>query len=1088
MSKHCHAYLFLFMITFFVGNTHLLSAQSTGYNPEYPPNTFRSKENPMYWKNRMPHAGYWQQDVYYQIDATIDEQTGIIDGREILTYWNNSPDTLTFVYFHLYQQAFVKGGYLEKLNKENNISQTFGKYEAAGLGEVVTGISIDTKKLVTESDYSLMKAYLPEQLLPGDSVVFRISFKTYFDNGSQRRRMKKFNSAGSAHYDGVHWYPRICVYDSKFGWDTDQHLGKEFYGNFGTYNVKLSFSSNYIVGATGTLQNTEEVLPDSLMKKLELRNFAGKPWSSPASIIIPYDSAERKTWHFYAENVHDFAWTADPAYRIGIAYATVWDQTLQKQRKVLCQSLAHESHAAGWQDAASFTARLIEVLSRDLGTYAWPKIVVADARDGMEYPMLTLDGGFTPGYYDVIAHEVGHMWFFAQVGNNETYRAVLDEGFTQFAGAWALKHITGDTVLTAPIQNKYEARFSRPSLVMDQEVVLGYLQDAAKGTDESFNQHSDAFNSAVGHGGGYRHVYYKGATMLLNLQYVLGDSLFQQAMKHYFNQWKFCHPYPEDFRNSIIQFTHVDLNWFFDQWMESTKTIDYAISRVKKSGVDSFQIKFTRRGRSQMPLDFSVTAVDGNQYDFHIPNTWFTKKTTAMVLPKWYGWDRLQQRYSCSLFIPSGIKEVVIDPGFRLADIYMLNNYKKFPARLYFDSQVNNLPDWKQYQLYWRPDIWYNAVDGIKAGLHLEGNYFELKHKFSLTAWMNTTLLQNGIPKYDLEEAGFDSIVPVSFNFSYQTNTHRFIRNSTLEVSAKLLDGLWGGSGNFSIQTNANNAITLGVKSMYRSKNFDLNYLLYPEQWLAGNMNTQASLGLEHKYRYLKGNGKINALLRSSSLFSDYSYSDLTVTVINKNKLGKLDCNTRFIGRIGTGDPAPESELYLAGASPEELMESKFVRSKAFVPEDWLGYGEDINHFQQGGGLNLRGYSGYQASELNKNDSSVYALYSGKSGLAFSAELDFDNLIRFKPGISKSWLHVDTYLFADAGFISYETNAEEFALGRLRADAGFGFAFTIKRWGVLEKVKPFTLRVDLPLFVNRVPAASDQYFAFRYVVGIGRTF
>lgn len=1088
MRRSYPAILTLLAITLFVCSPNLLAAQATEYNPEYPPNTYRSKENPFYWKNRLPVSGYWQQDVYYQIDAALDEQTGIIDGKEILTYWNNSPDTLSFVYFHLYQQAFVKGGYLAKLNYENNIRQTFGKYEAAGLGEVVTDISIDNVKLDTESDFSLMKAYLPVALLPGDSVVFHITFKTYFDSGSQRRRMKRFNSAGSAHFDGVHWYPRICVYDSKFGWDTDQHLGKEFYGNFGTYDVKLNFSSNYIVGATGTLQNEKEMLPDSLMRKLDIRNFANKTWSSPASAILPYNPSDRKTWHYYAENVHDFAWTADPAYRIGIAYATVWDNTLQKTRKIECQSLAHESHAAGWQDAALFTARCIEVLSRDFGTYAWPKIVVADARDGMEYPMLTLDGGFTPGYYDVIAHEVGHMWFFAHVGNNETYRAVLDEGFTQFAGAWALKHITGDTVLAAPLQNKYLARFTRPELVMDREVYLGYLQDAAKGTDESFNQHSDAFNSAVGHGGGYRHVYYKGATMLSNLQYVLGDSLFQDAMKHYFNQWKFCHPYPEDFRNSIIQFTKVDLNWFFDQWMESTKTIDYAVGSIKKTGVDSFRINFTRRGRSQMPVDFMVTARDGNQYNYHIPNTWFTKKTNAVVLSKWYGWDKLQQTYSCNVFIPSGIKNVSIDTSFRLADIYMLNNYKKFPVSLYFDSQVDNLPDWKRYHLYWRPDVWYNAVDGIKAGFHLEGNYFELKHKFSLTAWFNTTLLQNGIPAYDLEEAGLDSIVPVSFNFSYQTNTHRFIRNSSLLVTAKLLDGLWGGSGNFTIQANANNAVSFGLKSMYRAKSFDLHYLLYPEQWFPENVNTQTSLGFEHKYQYLQGNGKINALLRSSSLFSDYSYSDLTVTVINKNKLGKFDFNTRFIARIGSGDPAPESELYLAGGSPEELMDNKFVRSKAFVPADWLGYGEDINHFHQGGGLNLRGYAGYLASELNKNDSLIYSLYAGKSGMAISAELDFENLIRFRPAITRSWLHVDAYLFADAGIISYQTNADELAIGSLRADAGLGFAFAVKQWGMLEKVKPFTLRVDLPLWVNRTPAASGQYFAFRYVVGIGRTF
>ncbi|HUM48095.1 MAG TPA: M1 family metallopeptidase, partial [Chitinophagales bacterium] len=828
-----------------------------------------------YWKNRPPSSDYWQQDVYYQITAAIDERTDIIEGEEKLTYWNNSPDTLSFVFFHLYQQAFVKGGHLENLNLNNNTRQTFGRYEASGLGEKITSIKSGNTELKTELDFSVMKVYLPENLLPGDSIIFDIRFKTYFDNGSQRRRMKKFNASGFTHYDGVHWYPRICVYDRKLGWDTDQHLGKEFYGNFGTYDVQLNFASNYVVGATGTLQNTGEVLPESLRQKLNIRNFASKQWESKASIITPYDSSQRKTWHFYAENVHDFAWTADPTYRIGEAYATIWDPYLQRSRKVQCQSMAQESHAAGWQDAAAFTARCIEVYSLDFGMYSWPKIIVADARDGMEYPMLTLDGGFTPGYYDVISHEVGHMWFFAQVGNNETYRASLDEGFTQFIESWALRHITGDTVLESPQQNKYYARFHKPTLVMVGEIYLGYLPDAAKGTDESINQHSDAFNGALGHGGGYRHVYYKAATMLLNLQYVLGDSLFQDAMKHYFDQWKFAHPYFEDFRNSIIQYTHTDLNWFFDEWMESTKTIDYAITGVKKERDQSYRISFLRRGRSQMPVDFSVLAKDGKEYNFHIPNTWFVKKTNALVLPKWYGWDRLHPTYSCNITIPSGIENVEIDPSHRLADVYMPNNSKKFAATLNFDSQITNNPDWKQYQFYWRPDIWYNAVDGLKAGLHLDGNYFNLKNKFSLTAWFNSTLLQNGIPKYEIEKAGFDSIIPVSFNFTYGTNTHRFIKNSSVDAGVKFLDGLWGGNANFTIQVNTNNAITLGVKSMYRPSAFDLNYLLYPEQWIAGNLNTTASLGLEHKYQYFNGNGRMNLLLRSATLFSDYQHADL---------------------------------------------------------------------------------------------------------------------------------------------------------------------------------------------------------------------
>ncbi|MBA2408161.1 MAG: M1 family peptidase [Chitinophagales bacterium] len=1063
-------------------------SQNKIYDPNAPPNDYRSKSNYFYWKNHPPYEGYWQQDVSYNIQAIIDEKTDIIDGNETLTYWNNSPDTLGFVYFHLYQQAFVKGGHLENLNLNNNNKQTFGKYEAKGLGENVESLRIGNTELKTELDFSILKAYLPKPLLPGDSIVFSIKFKTYFDTGSQRRRMKKFDTNGFTHYDGVHWYPRICVYDSKFGWDTEQHLGKEFYGDFGTFDVHLTFASNYIVGATGTLLNESEVLPTELQAKLNIINFAQKPWESKPSVIIPYDSTDKKTWHFYAENVHDFAWTADPAYRIGIATATVWDSYLNQYRKISCQSFAQEQHAAGWQDAALFTARCIEVYSRDFGMYSWPKIIVADARDGMEYPMLTLDGGFTPGYYDLLAHEVGHMWFFGQVGNNETYRAALDEGFTQFIESYALRHIIGDTIPETPVTDKYHNHFNQPSLVMDEEVYVGYLSEAAKGIDESINQHSDAFYGALGHGGGYRHVYYKTATMLWNLQYVLGDSLFQSAMKNYFNQWKFCHPYFDDFRSSIIQYTHVDLNWFFDEWMESTKTIDYAVKSVKHGDGDVYNITFKRKGRMQMPLDFRVVAKDNQEYNFYIPNTWFKKQTDATILPKWYGWDKLHNFHSAEVKIPSGIKDVIIDPSKRLADVYMPDNRKKWKATLHFDSEISSIPDWKNYQLHWRPDIWYNAVDGIKAGLHLEGNYFQIKNKFSLSAWYNTTIFKNGIPDYNLEDSALNLTSPISFNFSYSSNTHRLLKNSSVDFFARYLDGLVAGGAKFLLQANQANLISIGVKSLYRTKEVDLQYLLYPELWNAHSWNNTTTLGFQHTYKYLKGNGAIDLVLRSASLFSDYEYADLTMTIVNKNKLRKLEFNTRVTGRIGSGNPAPESALYLAGGSPEEMMENKFTRSKAFIPADWLSYELEINHFQYGGGLNVRGYAGYVVPEINNEDGATYEVYKGNSGAAFSGELEFDNLITMKPKIFREWLHIDSYFFGDAGTIGYRNSENKFFLSNIKVDAGLGFALTIKRWGPLEKVKPLTLRVDFPFLVNNRTPSTENYLDFRWIIGIGRAF
>ena len=364
---------------------------------QFPENTYRTESNKYYWKNRKPYDGYWQQDVQYKINASIDDKTDIIDGAVELTYWNNSPDELSFVYFHLYSNAQAKNSYLSDLYQNNGVKVKYGKYQEKGLGTNVSKITSNGVDLKMEQDNTVLKAYLPQALKSGESITFKIDFKTYFDNGSIRNRMKLFNAWGYKHYDVVHWYPRISVYDRKQGWDTDQHLDHEFYGDFGTYDVAFTLPNNYILDATGTLVNRSEVMPDDLRAKLDIKNFKSKPWNEKPSVIIE-PNGTNKTWKFHAENVHDFALTADPTYRIGEAE---WNG-------IKCISLAQEPHAANWQNAAEYAAKVIRVNSTDFGMYGYPKMIVADAQDGMEYPMLTLDGGFDPSYRDLLAHEISH--------------------------------------------------------------------------------------------------------------------------------------------------------------------------------------------------------------------------------------------------------------------------------------------------------------------------------------------------------------------------------------------------------------------------------------------------------------------------------------------------------------------------------------------------------------------------------------------------------------------------------------------------------------------------------------------------------
>ena len=1038
------------------------SISQEAYDPLNTPNTYRNLDNPNYWKNKMPHQAYWQQDVYYNIKAEIDENSDIIKGTEKLIYWNNSPDSLSFVYFHLYQNAFQPDSYLDKLQKSNGNNPKYGKYESKKLGTIIKSITINGENIKTELDNTILKVYLPETLFPNENITFDINFQTYFDNGEVRRRMATYNSWGNKHYNGVHWYPRISVYDAKFGWTTDQHLGKEFYGNFGAFDVELTFSSNFIVGATGFLLNRDEVLPAELRKKLDIKNFKDKPFNSYPSTIIEYKENERKTWKYHAENVHDFAFTADPTYRIGESW---W-------KDKVCYSLVQEPHASKWQNAADFSSECIRVFSEDFGMYTYHKMIVADANDGMEYPMLTLDSGVDPGYRDLLAHEIGHNWFFGQVGNNETYRALLDEGFTEFLTAWAMIKIDGENVVEDIPKNKYRKKFHKPTKAIDSEVYNAYIESATRSEDPIISTHSDCFNGALGHGGGYRQVYYKTATMLYNLQYVLGDELFLDAMKYYFETWKIAHPYNEDFRNAIIQYTKVDLNWFFDQWLDSDKRIDYSV-KVKKIKDDN-RIIFKRKARMQMPIDFRIIANDSKSYDYHIPNNWFIKKTDAKILPKWHGWDKLNPKYEVNIDIPSGIKEVIIDPTTRLGDTYMPDNSSKFKKTYEYDHNLYQTPDWRNYEIKYRPNIWWNSYDGLKLGFSLKGGYLNHHHLFNLKLWLNTAVLQDknisNPENYDL----------YSYRLNYKTNLDKISNNSEIYANSQFISGLYKNNLSLSKSTlNKKTKLKIQFLSLYRTKS--TNYILYPELWDINKLNNRIDLSIEHKYKYNNGSGVVNITSNNSTIGSDYSYNKLCLTSINKTNINRLKLNTRVYIQIGSGENwAKESKLHLAGANNEELMNNDFTRSNGIIPNEYTGYGSNTNHFHSSGGLNLRGYSGYLAPEgLNEI---IYYNYNGISGCAINTELDFSNYLPYL------WSNkINSYLFADAGTITNEKiNRDNLndIFSDLRIDAGIGFETTL-RFNPTN-VKPLVIRLDLPLFLNRTPANDNEFIQMRWLIGINK--
>jgi len=1018
------------------------------YNPNSLPNTYRSSENPFYWKNKIPTAGYWQQDVAYEMDVRIDDSLDVIFGNKYkLTYWNNSPDTLKELYFHVYQNAFVPNSHMHDLYKNNEQKIEFGKHEKLGLGTVVDTVLVAGKAVKTMSDNTVFKVILNTPLLPSDSLEVDMVFRTFFDKGTLRRRMKIFDSNGQKHYDGVHWYPTICVYDRKFKWTTEQHLDKEFYNNLGTFDVKLTFPEKYVVDATGTLQNRNEVLPDTLRAHLDLKKYKKDSIRVPAHLLYDVTQAKTKTWHFYAENVHNFAFTADPNYRIG---ETSWNGI-----KVI--ALAQEKNAHLWQQSAEFTRKVIKTYSTDFGMYMWPKIIVADADDGMEYPMLTLDGGSYPGHQGLLAHEVGHMWFYGMIGSNETYRAFLDEGFTQFLTVWSMDKITGRE---KPFysKNKHISKSRTPTRTWYSRMYYPYMKYTTSDCDMPLNTHSSDFNSSFRHGGAYGLVYFKTAVMLSNLQQVLGDTLFLNAMKHYFNTWKCAHPYPEDFRNAIADYTKTDLNWFFDQWLETTKTIDYKVRKVKYKN-DSTEIELKRVGEMQMPLQVEVVQKSGDTSRYYIPNTWFEKETSDSTLPKWYGWGKnLHPTYSFK--VKGKVNRVEIDPSLVLADVNRTNNvYAKTQVKL--DPMVRNTPVWDNAEHFCRPDVWYNKFDGLQLGLNFNGNYFQQLYEYDVTVWGNTRLGQYNIPsavKTKNDPLSFDVKLREKLKLGSQVYGHQQVKWYGGVFKTKIgLEKIYKPQKDLA---HPKTTIFYVNATVLKGPNQDKrSYLFYDNMWSVTQVNSFLDAGFTHKNVVKKHQISVN--LRSPFVLSDFNYSYLELVEKKTFSTKKSDFHFRAAMRLGAGNTPIESSLFAAGKNPEALFENRLTSANGILPSQWMNFNTPLVSYQEEGGLNLRGYAGDLISYKGMN----YVV--GKNGASVSLDYDFQRLFGIK---RPNWR---IYAFADAGVISTDDIDKLTKISPVLADGGFGFSKTFR--SLNYKLPTTTVGLVIPVWVNYTDPEKEKF-------------
>lgn len=554
---------------------------------------------------------YWQQHVATKIDVQLDDNNHMLQAYEELVYTNNSPDTLKYIYIHLWANAY-KNDYTpfakqKELNKNSDFY--YSKKEDRGyidsLQFTVNGVSADHYISADAPDIARIDLSYP--LLPGKSIKiatpFRVKLPLVFSRSGH---------TGQAYYVSQ-WFPKPAVYD-KNGWHPISYLDQgEFYSEFGSYDVSISLPTNYILMATGNCETNEE------NKWLDSLSVAPLPADTLYKNNFPVSDVRFKTVRFTENNVHDFAWFADKRYIV--RKDTVVSPGNNKQ--VITWSAFLPSFQESWKNANKYLKDAVLHYGKWVGPYPYNtiKAVLGDMKSGggMEYPTITLiDKAGSAKLSTVVIHEAGHNWFYGMLGSNERSHPWLDEGLNTF-----YEQKTTDAV------NQIKKRKKRNAL--DESLI--YYQLANTADDQAINSHSEHFRN-INYG---VDVYYKSTLMLQWLEEYMGEEEFGVAMKKYFDKWCFRHPQPEDFRTIMEENSTKPIGWFFDGALNTSKKIDYKITKAKRVN-DSTVVKV--KNKSEIAAPMLLTAYSNDSITGSVWTPPF-KGCTKVTLATSY-WNRLR--------------------------------------------------------------------------------------------------------------------------------------------------------------------------------------------------------------------------------------------------------------------------------------------------------------------------------------------------------------------------------------------------------------------------------------------------------------
>lgn len=597
--------------------------------------------------------GYWQQKVEYNIDVDFDHIKHQFKGIEELNYYNNSPDTLKKVFFHLYYNAFQPGSMMDVRSRtisdpDRRVGSRIANLKPDEIGyQKIDKLTYNGKKVDYEVNGTILEITLPKGgLKPGKKAVFNIEFNSQVP--VQIRRTGRKNKEG-IDYSMAQWYPKIAEYD-KEGWHANPYIGREFHGVWGDFDVTINIDSNFTIASTGYLQNPEEIGKGYLKSGMKLKQ-----------------RDQRLTWKIKAENVHDFVWAADSNYAHDVRMA---DNGIE-----IHFFYNNDTLQANWDSIQDYAVNCMNFMSKTFGQYPYKKYSVIQGGDGgMEYPMATLITAHSSmaGLISVTVHEMIHSWYQGALATNESKYAWVDEGFTTFAQYITLDHL-------------YNSNKANPIL----KVYGSYFYLAGSNKQEPLSTHADHYltNTAYGISS-----YNKGAVFLMQLNYIVGEEVFYKGMKRYHEEWKMKHPTPDDFKRVIEKVSGIELDWYFEQFIGTTNKIDYGIKSVICSDNKTI-VTLVRNEDMPMPIDIEVAFTDSNTEYYNIPLRIMRgekqpEKNYTNKLKIMEDWPWTHPYYVFTIDVPiDEIKSIEIDPSQRLADFNREDNLYPFDKSKSYEAK-----------------------------------------------------------------------------------------------------------------------------------------------------------------------------------------------------------------------------------------------------------------------------------------------------------------------------------------------------------------------------------------------------------------